>query len=423
MKIVVQKYGGSSVGSPEKIKLVAQRIYEAKSEDTAIVVVVSAMGDTTDHLLELARSVTPKPPRRELDMLLTSGERISMALLSMALWELNCPATSFTGSQCGMITDSVHTRARILSVNAERIINELQKGYVVIAAGFQGVSAKREITTLGRGGSDTSAVALALALGADICEIYTDVNGICSADPRSIPDTELIAYIDYEQILDLANFGARVMHSRSIELARQYNMPVSVRSASSKEPGTYIKSISKHNNGETMEKPRITALTSRCDVIRVRGTLSQNDFSDLFKYLRQERFNLMHPQHELLDGMIRFSFWMPEDECDSFCESVWALKLSVDKDLGIFAVTGFELFVDIIMIEDLLSLLSQISVIHGFSSTSTGLFFFLPKNDLDMISKIVHKRFIAVKKMNKKNYSVANFSCYRSCRLKNSLYP
>ena len=239
--LVVQKYGGSSVADAEGVKRVAARIAETRRAGHDVVVVVSAMGDTTDELLDLAEQVSPLPPARELDMLLTSGERISMALVAMATANLGIQARSFTGSQAGVITDSAHGRARIIDVTPGRIRDALDAGDVAIVAGFQGVSVEtKDITTLGRGGSDTTAVALAAALDADVCEIYTDVDGVYSADPRIVPTARRLERVTYEEMLELAASGAKVLMLRCVEYARRYGVPVHVRSSFSPRPGTLV---------------------------------------------------------------------------------------------------------------------------------------------------------------------------------------
>jgi aspartate kinase len=238
--LIVQKYGGTSVGTPKRILRVAERIAERRAAGDRIVAVVSAMGQTTDHLLSLAHRITPRPSRREMDMLLTTGERISMALLSMALEARQVPAISFTGSQSGIITDSAHTRARILEIRPIRILPELERGKVVIVAGFQGVSRDKEITTLGRGGSDTTAIALAVGLEADLCEIYTDVPGVMTADPRHVPRARLLPRVPWDTMLELAASGAGVMHTRAVELAGRRSVPFCVRSAFMKKEGTVV---------------------------------------------------------------------------------------------------------------------------------------------------------------------------------------
>jgi aspartate kinase len=241
MGLVVQKYGGSSVSDAERIKRVAERIVATRKAGHDVCVVVSAMGDTTDELLDLAQQVSPLPPGRELDMLLTAGERISMALLAMAIQSLGLSARSFTGSQAGVITDSVHGKARILSVTPGRITTALAEGHITIVAGFQGVSQdSKDITTLGRGGSDTTAVALAAALGAEVCEICTDVDGVYSADPRIVPAARHLPTVSYEEMLELAASGAKILHLRCVEYARRYGVPLVVRSSFSNRPGTLI---------------------------------------------------------------------------------------------------------------------------------------------------------------------------------------
>jgi aspartate kinase len=239
--LVVQKYGGSSVADADGIKRVAQRIVATRKAGHSVVVVVSAMGDTTDELLDLAARVSPLPPGRELDMLLTAGERISMALLAMAIANLGLEARSFTGSQAGVITDGAHGRARIIDVTPGRISGALAAGAIPIVAGFQGVSQdSKDVTTLGRGGTDTTAVALAAALGADVCEIYTDVDGVFTADPRIVRSARRIPRISYEEMLEMAACGAKVLMLRCVEYARRYDVPIHVRSSFSERAGTWV---------------------------------------------------------------------------------------------------------------------------------------------------------------------------------------
>ncbi|MGA8852509.1 MAG: aspartate kinase [Aeromicrobium sp.] len=241
MGIVVQKYGGSSVADATSVKRVAQRIVATKKAGHDVVVVVSAMGDTTDDLIELANEVAPLPTARELDMLLTAGERISMAVLAMAIGSLGHEARSFTGSQAGVITDAAHGRAKIIDVTPGRIESALAEGAIAIVAGFQGVSqTTKDITTLGRGGSDTTAVALAAALGAEVCEIYTDVDGIFTADPRIVPTARQIPKLSYEEMLEMAANGAKILHLRCVEYARRNDIPIHVRSSFSDKPGTWV---------------------------------------------------------------------------------------------------------------------------------------------------------------------------------------
>lgn len=241
MGIVVQKYGGSSVADADGIKRVAQRVVAAKKDGNDVVVIVSAMGDTTDELIDLAEQVSPLPPARELDMLLTAGERISSTLLAMAVASLGYEARSYTGSQAGVITDAEHGQAKIIDVTPGRIVSALEEGAIAIIAGFQGVSqSTKDITTLGRGGSDTTAVALAAALGADVCEIYSDVDGVFSADPRVAPKAAKRDWVSYEEMLELAASGAKILHLRCVEYGRRYNVPIHVRSSFSQLPGTWV---------------------------------------------------------------------------------------------------------------------------------------------------------------------------------------
>jgi len=259
MGLIVQKFGGSSVADAEGMKRVAARIVATKKAGHQVVVVVSAMGDTTDELIELANAVTPIPQGRELDMLLTAGERISMAVLAMAIHNLGFEALSFTGSQAGVITDSVHGKARIIDVTPGRIREAIDSGAIAIVAGFQGISQDtKDITTLGRGGSDTTAVALAAALDADVCEIYTDVDGVFSADPRVVPAARKLKTVTYEEMLELAAAGAKVLHLRCVEYARRFNLPIHVRSSFSPNEGTWV--VENHPEGGTMEQAIISGV-------------------------------------------------------------------------------------------------------------------------------------------------------------------
>ena len=259
MGLIVQKYGGSSVADAEGMKRVANRIVAAKRDGNQVVVVVSAMGDTTDELIDLAKQITPIPTGRELDMLLTAGERISMALLAMAITNLGHEARSFTGSQAGVITTSAHGRARIIDVTPGRIQEALKEGAIAIVAGFQGISQDtKDVTTLGRGGSDTTAVALAAALEADVCEIYTDVDGVFSADPRVVPTARKLKTVTYEEMLELAASGAKVLHLRCVEYARRYDLPIHVRSSFTSNEGTWV--IKDHPQGGDMEQAIIAGI-------------------------------------------------------------------------------------------------------------------------------------------------------------------
>ena len=269
MPTLVQKYGGTSVGTPERIAAVADRIRATREAGYDLLVVVSAMGETTDHLLALARSIAADPPRRELDMLLTAGERISMALLAMALAERGVRAASFTGSQSGILTDGGHGEARIADIRPVRLREALAEGTIAIVAGFQGVSPAKEITTLGRGGSDTTAVALAAAFGAEACEIYTDVAGVYTADPRTVPDARRIPRLGYREMSALAHRGAQVLHPRSVDLAARFHVPLWVKTSFGEEEGTLV-----DGKDTPMEGPHVTGIAHKSDValVELRGT-------------------------------------------------------------------------------------------------------------------------------------------------------
>ncbi|MFH1002709.1 MAG: aspartate kinase [Chloroflexota bacterium] len=264
MALVVQKYGGSSVADADKIKNVARRIARAREKGDQVVVVVSAMGDTTDDLIELARQVSSQPSEREMDLLLSTGEIVSCTLLAMALRESGHPAISLTGAQAGIRTDASHSRARITQVAPQRITAELEKGNIVIVAGFQGISETRDITTLGRGGSDTTAVALAASLGAAVCQIYTDVDGVYTADPRLVPEARRLDEIGYEEMLELASYGAKVMHPRAVELGELFHVPILVASSFNQNPGTLI------HGGVSMEvRNKVRSIAHDLDVAKV----------------------------------------------------------------------------------------------------------------------------------------------------------
>ena len=264
VKLVVQKFGGSSVANPERIKRVAQRVVDAKRAGAEVVVVVSALGDTTDELLQLASQVTRQPSERELDMLMATGEQVSVALLAMAIHELGEDAVSFTGAQVGILTDGTHTKAKLVDINTQRIVQELAKRRIVIVAGFQGVNLNQDITTLGRGGSDLTAVALAKALQADVCEIFTDVEGVYTADPRIVPDARKLNVISYDEMLEMASLGAQVMQARSIFVAKRFDIPIHVRSSFSQREGTMITKTAK-----AMEDIVVSGVTLQKDEAKV----------------------------------------------------------------------------------------------------------------------------------------------------------
>ncbi|MFC1906494.1 aspartate kinase [Chloroflexota bacterium] len=264
MGVIIQKYGGSSVGDAQKIGHVARRIAQAKDGGNQVVVVVSAMGDTTDELIEMAYQISEKPDKRELDVLLSTGEIVSSTLLAMALHQMGYPAISLTGAQAGIRTDAAYSRARILKVEAKRVRKELEKDNIVIVAGFQGITEEMDVTTLGRGGSDTTAVALAVALGADECQIFTDVEGVHTADPRLIPEARKLSEIGYEEMLELATYGARVLHPRAVELGELFDIPILVASSFTDNQGTLI-----HGEASMEMRNKVRSIAHDLDVAKI----------------------------------------------------------------------------------------------------------------------------------------------------------
>jgi len=313
--LIVQKYGGTSVADPDRIKSVADHVAFTRRHGNDVVVVVSAMGKTTDNLLGLANAVSDVHPGREMDMLLTTGERISMALLSMALAGVGVEAVSFTGSQVGIITDTIHTKAKILEVKGDRVRSALSEGKVVVVAGFQGVSTDSEITTLGRGGSDTTAVALAAALNADVCEIYTDVTGVFSADPRIAPQARKLSHLQFDEMLEMAGVGSKVLALRSVEFARNHNVPIHVRSSFTWEHGTWV-STEKSQGENSMEEPIISGVVHDASEskVTVLGVPDRPGISaSLFENLANANINVdMIVQNTSKDGFTDISFTVPK---------------------------------------------------------------------------------------------------------------
>ncbi|WP_432573426.1 aspartate kinase [Kineococcus sp. SYSU DK005] len=360
MALVVQKYGGSSVADADGVKRVAKRIAATKRAGHEVVVVVSAMGDTTDELIDLAEQVSPMPPARELDMLLTSGERISMAVLAMAISNLGLEARSFTGSQAGVITDSAHGRARIIDVTPGRIRGALDEGSIAIVAGFQGVSQDtKDITTLGRGGSDTTAVALAAALKADVCEIYTDVDGVFTADPRIVPTARKISRIASEEMLEMAASGAKILMLRCVEYARNYDLPIHVRSSFSPHEGTWVTDspvpagLSSHAVEEPVEQPIISGVAhdrseAKITVVGVPNT--PGTAAAIFKAVAQAEINIdMIVQNNSVGASNRtdISFTLPKSEGQSAAAALDKVKsqvgferLEFDDQIGKVSLIG-----------------------------------------------------------------------------------
>ncbi|MDT0380233.1 aspartate kinase [Streptomyces sp. RKND-216] len=340
MGLVVQKYGGSSVADAEGVKRVAKRIVEAKKNGNQVVVVVSAMGDTTDELIDLAGEVSPVADGREFDMLLTAGERISMALLAMAIKSLGHEAQSFTGSQAGLITDSAHNKARILDVTPGRIQASVDEGNIAIVAGFQGVSQEsKDITTLGRGGSDTTAVALAAALDAEVCEIYTDVDGVFTADPRVVKSAKKIDWINYEDMLELASSGSKVLLHRCVEYARRYNIPIHVRSSFSGLEGTWVSSEPQGGYSGQGEMPVEQALisgvahdTSEAKVTVVGVPDKPGEAAAIFRVIAEAEINVdmvVQNVSAATTGLTDISFTLPKADGKKAISALEKAKTSI----------------------------------------------------------------------------------------------
>lgn len=333
--LIVQKYGGTSLADAERIRAVADHIARTRRQDHQVVVVVSAMGRTTDDLIRLANEVSRVVPPRELDMLVTTGERVSMALLCMALAELSVPAASFTGSQAGIITDTVHGNAKILEVRGDRVREALAEGRVPVVAGYQGVSVERDITTLGRGASDTTAVALAAALEAEACEIYTDVSGVYSADPRVVPSARRLPIVGVDEMLEMAATGGRVLAMRSVEFARRYGVPLHVRSSFTWEPGTWVR-----KEDAPMEEAIVSSITHDTSEakVTVAGVPDKPGIAArLFRELAERSVNVdMIVQNISTHGLADISFTVPRDSLSQSLE----LARTVADELGAREVTA-----------------------------------------------------------------------------------
>lgn len=343
--IVVQKYGGTSVGTTERIKRVARRIVAKKQEGYDVIVVVSAMGDTTDQLIDLAHEINPYPPSREMDVLLSTGELVSISLLAMAIETIGQPVVSLTGSQCGIKTSDKHKRARIDEIDMTRIREELDDGKIVIAAGFQGVNENRDITTLGRGGSDTSAVALGVAAKAEACEIYTDVDGVFNADPRVVPNARKIDEISYDEVLEMASLGAGVLHPRSVELAEKYDLPLIVRSSYNDNEGTLI--VKKSH----MERAVVKGIALDEDIAKISIMEVPDKPGIAFRLMALLAQNNIHidmiVQNTNRNNVNDISFTVPLDElqeavevAQKFAFDVEAQKVEFDKGVAKLSIIG-----------------------------------------------------------------------------------
>jgi aspartate kinase len=345
MALIVQKYGGTSVASVERIKSVSEHIKKTKEKENDVVVVISALAGETDKLVDLARSLSSHPSQREMDLLLSSGERISSALIAIRLNEMGCRAIALTGRQSGIVTNNTHLKARILHIDKDVILNYLKDGYVVVITGFQGISEKGEVTTLGRGGSDTSAVAIAACIGANICEIYTDVDGIFTADPRIVKDARKINRISYDEIMELASLGTKVLQIRAVELGKKYKVPMKVLSSFTYEPGTLV------SDGGEMEEVVVSGVAydknqARLTITKVpdrKGIAAQ-----VFETIASKNIVVdMIVQNVSEEGFTDISFTVPKDDAEDACEitnkiskEIRAGQVTLNKDVSKVSIVG-----------------------------------------------------------------------------------
>jgi aspartate kinase len=402
MPIVVQKYGGTSVGDTDRISAIADRIVRAREQGRDVVVVVSAMGRTTDDLLEKASDITSTPEPRELDMLLTAGERIAMSLVAIAVNARGCRAASYTGSQAGIITDTQHGKARIVEIRPQRIKESLDAGNVVILAGFQGLSTEYDITTLGRGGSDTTAVAMAAALGADVCEIYTDVDGVFTADPRTHPEARKIDRISYEEMLELAAAGARVLQLRCVEYARRHGVRIHVRNSLGEQPGTWV---DEEESTAMLESALIRGVA--LDVEEAKVTLDEvpdrpGIAASIFKAVAAEGIHVdMIVQNISHDGRTDLSFTIPRADVprvnavlEGIVADVGALRFETDDAIAKLSLVGAGIKSNPGVAADMFDALAAEGInIEMISTSSIRISCVIRAEDGDRAVRAVHKRF------------------------------
>ena len=398
--LIVQKFGGSSVADAEKIRRVAGIIADTYDQGNDVVVVLSAQGDTTDDLLEKAAEINERPSKRELDMLLSTGEQISIALMAMCLEKMHYPVISLTGWQIGMSTNSDHGSARILKVDRERILRELDKRRIVIVAGFQGISRENDITTLGRGGSDTTAVAIAAALRADACQIYTDVEGVYTADPRKVPEAKKLDEITYDEMLEMASLGAQVLHNRSVEMAKRYGIELEVLSSYVRKPGTKVKEVVKK-----VEENKINGIAKDTNVARIAVVSVPDEPGVAFRV-----FNEMAKKKINVDIILQsygknntndISFTVPLDDADRAEKALEACKesigfdhVNVDKSVAKVSIVGAGMMsasgVAALMFEALSDAKINIQMI---STSEIKVSVLIPKEQADLAVKAIHSKF------------------------------
>jgi aspartate kinase len=396
----VQKFGGSSVADVEKIRACAKRAINEHKAGNRVVVVVSAMGKTTDQLITLAKDITPNPNKREMDMLMSTGEQVSISLLAMAIHHEGCPAISFTGGQVGLVTDNVHTKARIKTIDAERIIRHLEAGDIVIVAGFQGVDPDYNITTLGRGGSDTTAVALAAVLQADVCQIFTDVTGVFTADPRIVSEARKVNAISYDEMLELASLGAKVMHSRAIEFAKKYNVPIEVRHSHLEEEGTMIT-----QETEDMEKVMVSGVALKKDLAKVtlRGVPDTPGIAaDLFARLATTKVVVDDIIQTIQEpGMANIGFTidhndLPETEklMDKIVKDLKCEGVSFESDVAKVSIVGVGMRTHVGVAEKMFRALADGKInIENISTSEICIGCLIKHEDAERALRLIHQAF------------------------------
>ncbi|HHV79138.1 MAG TPA: aspartate kinase [Firmicutes bacterium] len=399
-QVVVMKFGGTSVADPTRIQNAARKAVEARKNGHDVVVVVSAMGDTTDHLLDLAAMITPNPDKRELDMLLSTGELASSALMCMAIQKLGCPAISMSGPQAGIITDGTHTKARIQRIERRAIMEQLRAGKVVVVAGYQGVH-NGDVTTLGRGGSDTTAVALAAALGASRCEIYTDVDGVYTADPRLVPDASHINAISYDEMVEMASLGARVMQPRSVELARKYGVQIVVLSSLVDKPGTIIGEV----HGSMMEGPSVRAVTHSADEVKlvIKGVPDTPGVAArVFRNLASGAVNVDMIIQSLKRGNVNdIAFTVSHEDlanaleiCNRLCQELGAEQVVVDDNVAKVSVVGAGIWQDTSVAADVFEALAEQGInIDMINTSGTRISCLIDRSKVETAVRALHARF------------------------------
>lgn len=400
MGLVVQKFGGTSVADAEKIKGAAQRVVQSFREGNQVVVVVSARGKATDELFALANKITDKPSTRELDMLVSTGEQMSIALMAMAIHAIGHDAISFTGAQVGIVTDSHHTKARILKINTEKIKEELDRGKIVVVAGYQGVDAYSNITTLGRGGSDATAVALAALLKADLCDIFTDVEGVYTADPRIVPEARKLDRISYDELLELASLGAQVMQARSIEFAKKYNVPLRVRPCFNNSEGTII-----CQEASEMEKIVVSGATVTKDEAKVviRGIPDRPGLAArIFREMAQNNVNVdMIIQNIGTHGLANITFTVPKAELDTAMgavhniqEEICAQEVGADSKVAKLSVVGIGMRSHCGIAEKMFHALAEEKInIQMISTSEIKISCIIDESEAERALRAVHKVF------------------------------